>query len=153
MRCIHKSIVCIFLIASTAIAKEAQPTSNVSMRWLPYNQWFASFSYQPTQTFQSSVADLFADTNEAQSISFTPRYRADLFSVSYPQLPDATFLENKKTVSTFLDNWQKFSESTYVPKDLIPYLGIRMNYNITNRFSLFNDITTQSVVYGFQLKY
>lgn len=40
-----------------------------------------------------------------------------------------------------------------IPKDLMPYLGLRMRYNITTNFGLINDITTKNIFYGLTYSY
>ncbi len=40
-----------------------------------------------------------------------------------------------------------------IPKDLMPYLGLRVKYNLTDRVALINDITPNNIVYSLTYMY
>ncbi len=142
----------VLTMLSIAQAKDLKAVPDFSVYWQPYKTWQISLIGRITREHPLSLTDLTKQKNESSAITFKARNSSSLFSVSYPQFPETESFSDKREVSTFWDNWQS-NANRFIPKDLIPYIGIRMNYKLSTRFSLFNDITMQSIVYGFRYNY
>jgi len=140
-------------LLSIAQAKDLKAVPDFSVHWQPYAAWQISFIGRINRDHPFSLRDLTQSKNASSVIKFKAKNSASTFSVSYPQIQEYESFSDKRDVSTFLDNWQQFNDNHFIPKDLIPYVGIRMNYKLSTQFSFFNDITMQSIVYGFRYNY
>ena len=76
-----------------------------------------------------------------------------VFSLAYPDIKMTDSDEKLKKQNLYLYDFQETEAYRVLPKDLVPYLGIRMNYSVTEKFGFFNDITPKNVFYGFQYHY
>jgi hypothetical protein len=74
------------------------------------------------------------------------------FNFDYPEIPDSPlndYISEKNQPYSF----QNSRVYKLIPKDLVPYLGLRMKYNVTSRFGLVNDITPKNIFYGLTYTY
>lgn len=146
-------VIVMFGVMSMVQAKDSKAEPELGMHWQPDNTWQFSVFGGVNREQSFSLSNTTKEKSPTSVIQFKAKDSSSIFSVSYPDIPEIDRGYEKKEVSTFLDNWQELTDNRYIPKDLIPYVGIRMNYKISKNFSLFNDITMQNLVYGFRYKY
>lgn len=130
----------IFFISNTLVSEAAQIID--TFHDFSTNQF--NWSLSQSESRDNSVYEFHIPESHELSRNFT---------LGYPDIQFDTTDENLKKQNLFLYNFQDTEAYRFLPKDLIPYLGVRMNYSVSESFGFFNDITTKNIFYGFHYRY
>ena len=108
-------------------------------------------SYQESSEFSSPSLSGNSISTEYLTFETVPTPQGQIY-FDYPDNSDHqtdAYLSERASPN----NWQNMRLYKLIPKDWIPYLGLQVKYNITDKLGVVNAITPNNIFYGLTYTY